>query len=103
MTTASNGHAPDRIYFPGCVSRILGPLPNEDASPSVAETFVEVARRAGLTLAVPPDAANHCCGMPYSSKGLREAHAPSRAVKQLDLERFFELPDLIRHGGLADA
>jgi D-lactate dehydrogenase len=71
----TNGHAADAIYFPGCVSRILGPLPDEDSSSSVAAAFVEVARRAGLRLAIPPDAANHCCGMPYSSKGLSEAHA----------------------------
>ena len=42
---------------------------------SVAATFVEVAARAGLTLAIPPDASSHCCGMPYSSKGLNAAHA----------------------------
>jgi D-lactate dehydrogenase len=67
--------AADAVYFPGCVSRILGPLPGEDSSQSVAATFVEVAARAGLKLAIPPDVSDHCCGMPYSSKGLGEAHA----------------------------
>jgi D-lactate dehydrogenase len=65
----------DAIYFPGCVSRILGPLPGEEPSPSVTATFVAVAARAGLTLAIPPDISSHCCGMPYSSKGLAAAHA----------------------------
>jgi D-lactate dehydrogenase len=71
----TNASTADAIYFPGCVSRILGPLPGEESSMSVAATFVEVAARAGLTLAIPPDASSHCCGMPYSSKGLNAAHA----------------------------
>ena len=75
----------DAIYFPGCVSRILGPLPGEDSSPSVAATFVDVASRAGLTLAIPSDVSDHCCGMPYSSKGLSQAHAvaANRTIEML--------------------
>jgi D-lactate dehydrogenase len=31
--------------------------------------MVALSQRAGLPLWIPPDAAGHCCGMPWSSKG----------------------------------
>ncbi len=43
--------------------------------------MVTLARRAGLTVAIPPDAAGSCCGVPFSSKGYTEAHV--LAVGQL--------------------
>ena len=51
----------------------------------MAATFVDVAARAGLELAIPPDVSNHCCGMPYSSKGLSQAHAiaANRTIEML--------------------
>jgi D-lactate dehydrogenase len=63
------------IYFPSCVTRILGaPRKGGDTAP-LARTIVDVASRAGLRLSIPRDVAGACCGMPFSSKGFEAAHA----------------------------
>ena len=56
------------VYFPSCVTRVLG------ASP-LPETILAVATRAGLRLVIPEDVSGTCCGMPFSSKGFEAAHA----------------------------
>lgn len=60
----------DAVYFPTCVTRVLG-----GAAKPLAQTIVDVASRAGLRLFIPRDVAGTCCGMPFSSKGFDEAHA----------------------------
>jgi D-lactate dehydrogenase len=63
------------VYFPTCISRILGRLPSEPKDRSVVEVMLELGRRAGVPLYIPPDVAGTCCGMPFSSKGFTRAHA----------------------------
>lgn len=60
------------IYFPSCVSRQLG-TPDKNQL-SLAETFITVASRANINLYIPDDVAGCCCGMPFSSKGYKEAY-----------------------------
>jgi D-lactate dehydrogenase len=64
------------VYFPSCVTRVLGG--------SLPRTVVEVAARAGLSLAIPRDLTGTCCGMPFSSKGFAQAHAiaANRAIER---------------------
>jgi D-lactate dehydrogenase len=60
------------VYFPSCISRQLGtPTANYQ---SLAETFVAVAQRANIPLVIPQDVAGHCCAMPFSSKGYKQAY-----------------------------
>ncbi len=54
------------VYVPSCTNRILGGSP--------VEALIEVSRRAGLPVWIPPDVAGSCCGLPWSSKGFGEAH-----------------------------
>jgi len=63
------------IYFPSCISRIMGRLPTEPKDRSLMEVTVELARRAGVPVYIPSDVAGTCCGMPFSSKGFTRAHA----------------------------
>ena len=63
------------IYFPTCISRVLGRLPGETTEQSLMEVFVTLARRAGVPLFIPPDVEGVCCGVPFSSKGFDQAHA----------------------------
>jgi len=63
------------VYFPSCVTRVLGRARSGDPAPPLARTIVDVAARAGLPLHIPSDVAGACCGMPFSSKGFTEAHA----------------------------
>ncbi|MBK9782529.1 MAG: (Fe-S)-binding protein [Anaerolineales bacterium] len=63
------------IYFPSCISRQLGtpqlPITNYQ---SLAETFITIATRANINIHIPANAAGHCCGMPFSSKGYKSAY-----------------------------
>ena len=62
------------IYFPTCISRVLGRLPRETSEQSLMEVFVTLARRAGVPVFIPPDVEGTCCGVPFSSKGFDRAH-----------------------------
>jgi D-lactate dehydrogenase len=59
------------VYLPSCVSRVVGS--------EAVEELVTVAQRAGRPAWIPPDAAGHCCGLAFSSKGL---DAASRAAAE---------------------
>jgi D-lactate dehydrogenase len=61
------------ILFASCVSRTMGTDPGETPEPSVPEAMIAVAARAGIRLHIPHGIDRHCCGMPFSSKGYREA------------------------------
>ena len=54
------------VYVPSCTNRIFAGSP--------VEALVEVSRRAGLPVWIPEDVAGSCCGLPWSSKGFRDAH-----------------------------
>ncbi len=57
------------VYLPACVNRIFGNPRAAAAEPTLPEALVEVSRRAGKPLWIPPDVAGHCCATPWSSKG----------------------------------
>ncbi|MBZ5538048.1 MAG: FAD-binding oxidoreductase [Acidobacteriia bacterium] len=75
------------VYYPACISRVLGRLPGEPDDMSLMEAFVTVARRAGMEIFIPPEVGGTCCGVPFSSKGYEAAHEVSlnRAI-----ERFWD-------------
>jgi len=73
----ANGRPSRRVvYFPSCLSRILGPQPGE-AGPSTAEAVTRSLAWAGWEVVHPEGLAGLCCGMPFGSKGF--AHAAARA------------------------
>lgn len=74
VTQAAGAEA---IYFPACISRMMGALPGEPDELSLPEALVALARRAGVGLHIPDDPRGVCCGVPFSSKGYAEAHAHS--------------------------
>lgn len=90
----------DVIYFPSCVSRQLGTPPDaRQPSPaprplSLATVFAIVASRADISLNIPPDAAGHCCGQPFHSKGYESAY---RATLHKTIRRFWEWSE---HGNI---
>ena len=63
------------IYFPACISRLMGALPGEPDAMSLPDVLVALAQRAGVGLHIPDDPQGVCCGVPFSSKGYAEAHA----------------------------
>ncbi|MBV9049878.1 MAG: FAD-binding oxidoreductase [Solirubrobacterales bacterium] len=62
------------VYLPACINRILGNPRGDAPHPTVPEALVAVSARAGLPLWIPSDAAGHCCGTPWSSKGYEQGH-----------------------------
>ena len=83
------------MYMPACVNRVFG-LSRRAAggSLSVPEALVEVSRRAGLPVWIPPDAAGNCCAVPWSSKGFRDGHALMAARTAESLWRWSEEGEL---------
>lgn len=55
----------DLVFMPACVGSIFG----ADHGGGVAEAFLTLCRRAGLTVRTPRDVATLCCGTPWKSKG----------------------------------
>jgi D-lactate dehydrogenase len=84
LPSSERGRA-EAVYFPSCISRVMGALPGEPAEMSVAEAFVAVAARAGVPLYIPQDVVGTCCGVPFSSKGYDQGHAiaANRAIERL--------------------
>ncbi len=75
------------VYFPSCISRTMGRLPGEPEDRSLMETVLELSRRAGVPIYIPENVVGTCCGTPFSSKGLTDAHAISVNAA---MERFWE-------------
>jgi len=83
---ATSPEGAQAIYFPACISRLMGALPGEPSDMSLPEVMVTLAQRAGVGLHIPDDPQGVCCGVPFSSKGYAEAHA--HTVNQA-IERFW--------------
>ncbi len=73
------------IYFPSCVSRVMGRLPGEQNDLSLMQAFVAIAQRAGKPVHIPSDVAGTCCSTPFSSKGFDAArdYAVNHAIVRL--------------------
>ena len=64
----------DAVYYPACISRIMGALPGEPEETTNMQALLNIAKRAGLHLHIPRDIGGHCCGVPFSSKGFEDAN-----------------------------
>ncbi|MCS7474466.1 FAD-binding and (Fe-S)-binding domain-containing protein [Myroides odoratimimus] len=61
------------VYFPSCINRTMGKsndYPKSDMD--LTAKTVELLKRAGYTIIYPENVNNMCCGMPFSSKGMKE-------------------------------
>lgn len=57
------------IYFPACINRIFGGSKLSRHKMTLPQAFVEVSKRAGFPLFIPPDVAGNCCATVWHSKG----------------------------------
>ncbi len=64
---------PQLVYFPACVSRMMGSSPL--GKDSLMETVLRVAQRAGIAVRLPREAAGLCCGQIWEHKGFQTGHA----------------------------
>jgi D-lactate dehydrogenase len=96
------------VYLPACVNRIFGNTARDELT--LPEALVAVSARAGLPVWIPDDAAGHCCGTPWASKGYVAGHAAMAAKTAGALWRWSDggrLPVVIdasscAHGLIAD-
>ncbi len=84
MTSLEGAQA---IYFPACISRMMGHLPGESEELSLVEALVKVSARAGVPVHIPLDVEGTCCGVPFSSQGFDLAH---RYTVNHAIEKFWE-------------
>ena len=68
----SNGNERRVVYFPACISRVMGSYPGKDKN--VMETFLSVCQKSGVAVSVLSDAKGACCGQIFSSKGFKDAY-----------------------------
>jgi len=71
------------VYFPSCISRLLGST--ADGGKNIMQTFMDVSSKAGINVKIVNDINSSCCGQIYSSKGFGKAYtyAANRIVEQL--------------------
>jgi D-lactate dehydrogenase len=71
-TPAGLFHDERILYFPSCISRMMGS--GHAGKKSVMETFVSVSLKAGIGVEILPDVDSSCCSQLFSSKGYRDAY-----------------------------
>jgi D-lactate dehydrogenase len=59
------------VYFPTCISRVLGA--SSEGKKSIMETFLSVSKKAGIRVIIPENISGRCCGQIFSSKGFQDA------------------------------
>ncbi len=64
---------PEVVYFPACVSRIMGS--SALGKDSLMATVLRVANRAGISVRLPADVSGLCCGQIWAHKGFPQGQA----------------------------
>ena len=80
---ANETHTASVVYFPTCISRVMGGSIN--GSKNVIESFLSISKKAGINFLIPNDIGASCCGQPFSSKGFNTAftHMANRTIEKL--------------------
>ncbi|MBA4057119.1 MAG: FAD-binding oxidoreductase, partial [Marivirga sp.] len=60
------------VYFPSCISRMLGTYPGKEKN--LIETFFSVCKKAGVNVIVSENFNGTCCSQIFSSKGYSDAY-----------------------------
>jgi D-lactate dehydrogenase len=66
------------VYWPSCVSQVMGPAKADPHQQSQMDVVLQLAERAGIQLHVPSGIGDVCCGQPFASKGFPEQAAQSQ-------------------------
>lgn len=81
--SADNGGTQTVVYFPTCISRVMGG--SADDKKNLVDTFMSVSAKAGINVLVPDDIQSACCGQLFSSKGFSQAyqHTANKTISRL--------------------
>ncbi|MBK5255354.1 MAG: FAD-binding oxidoreductase [Vicinamibacteria bacterium] len=82
------------VYFPSCVSRIFGALPDE-IGPSTMEATLRSLEAASYHVTIPQGVDSLCCGLAFSSKSQEDAAARSMAATRTSLSELSRGGDLL--------
>ena len=61
------------VYFPSCISRTMGLSSMSKEERELFDVTVELLQKAGYQIIFPKNLENLCCGMPFGSKGFKDA------------------------------
>lgn len=79
----NNGQIDKVVYFPSCINRSMGKSKGyEKDDVELTKKTQELLQRAGFTIIYPEGINSLCCGMAFSSKGLKEEG--TRKSKELE-------------------
>ncbi len=68
----SNTNQDSIVYYPSCISRMLGG--SIGGKKNIMETFLSVSYKAGIQVIIPANVSGTCCSQLFSSKGYTDAH-----------------------------
>jgi len=71
------------VYFPSCINRSMGVSKDNIQDKQLSEVMISLCNKAGFEVVFPEKLDNACCGMPFSSKGYKNACS----MKSNDLEK----------------
>lgn len=82
-TKQANGTSGEIVYFPSCISRVLGTYPGKQKN--IMETFLSVCAKAGVGVSIIQNLNQTCCSQIFSSKGFKDAHqfTANKTIKNL--------------------
>ncbi|WP_019179598.1 FAD-binding and (Fe-S)-binding domain-containing protein [Microbacterium yannicii] len=73
------------VYFSSCTTTMFGPA--VPGGRGVAESFLDLCRRADVALVTPDDLPSLCCGTPWKSKGLTDGYGVMKERVAASLRR----------------
>ena len=85
------------VYFPSCITRSMGLNSISKEEKQLFTVTVELLQKAGYQILFPHNLSDLCCGMPFSSKGFKEAvQTKSSQLEEelLNISEFGEYPIL---------
>jgi len=72
LKTSVPADAPAVVYFPSCISRMMGA--GHGDKKNILDTFLAVSEKAGIAVVVSKPLLSGCCGQLFSSKGYSQAY-----------------------------
>ncbi|MDX9960710.1 MAG: FAD-binding and (Fe-S)-binding domain-containing protein [Aliarcobacter sp.] len=85
------------VYFPSCITRSMGLNSISKEEKQLFTVTVELLQKAGYQILFPHNLSDLCCGMPFSSKGFKEASQTKSSQLEeelLNISEFGEYPIL---------
>ncbi|WP_196594938.1 FAD-binding and (Fe-S)-binding domain-containing protein [Pectinatus sottacetonis] len=85
--TEADRNKPKVVYYPSCVTRMMGPAKYDYDQRQLNEVMISLMEKAGYAVILPDNMDKYCCGMPFESEGyFKIADQMSAKLEKLLLE-----------------